>query len=104
MKTTHDKYATKGDKEKLVSVGQPRKNITTYTKSDFLSPAKVGEKFKISTEEARNLMKKLKYQNASFVLNGHMSKVVVDFGNKNFLYLHPMATEAFEKHLTNQKG
>lgn len=104
MKTTHDKYATREDAEKLVSVGRPRQLAPAYTKADFLPPEKVAKKFDISLEEARKLMKQLKFRNASFVLNGHMAKAIVDLGNKGCVYLHPMATEVFEKHLNNQKA
>lgn len=102
MKSVHHKFADRESREKLPSVGKsfyPEKN---YTKDDFLTPGKVGEKFGISTEKAKDLMKSLNRKGSSFVLNDHMSKIVVTLG-KSYLYLHPMATEAFQKYLDNQK-
>lgn len=103
MRSTHDKCATREDVQKLVSVGKSSRMAVKYTKSDFLAPNQVSEKFGISIEKARDLMKKLKNHNASFVLNGHMSKIIVDF-HKDSLYLHPMAVEAFQQHLDKQKA
>ena len=103
MKSTHDKYATREDAEKMVSVGKPGRYAVSYTKDDFLPPSKVGEKFGISTEEAKKLMRQLRFRNASFVLNGHMAKVIVKMGG-SIDYLHPMALEVFEQLLNKQKA
>ena len=104
MKSTHGKFATREDAEKFISVGKPGNLASTYTKADFLTPGKVAEKFKISTEEAKKVMKQMKSHNTSFILNGHMSTAVVNLGKSNSMYLHPMATEVFEKHLNKQRG
>jgi len=104
MKTLHYKSATKEDTKTFVTVGSANNPKNNYTKDDFLTPGKVGEKFGISTDEAKTLMKKLKFRNASFILNGHMAQVVVDLGKRGCLYLHPMATNIFEQQLNKQKA
>ena len=104
MKSTHDKYATKEDAKKFVSVGKPAKQAVSYTKSDFLPPSKVAEKFGISIEEAKKIMKQLRFRNASFILNGHMAKVIVNFSNQTVDHLHPRAIEIFEQQLKKQKA
>ena len=105
MKSVHYKYATKKDREEtFVSAGEPFKPIKHYTKDDFLTPGQVGEKFNISTENAEKLMRLLKKKNSLFVANGHMSPIVMDMGKNGILRLHPLAIEAFQKHLDKQRG
>ena len=104
MKSIHGKFATREDTEKFISVGKPAKQAVSYTKADFLTPGKVAEKFQISTEEAKKVMKQMKFRNVSFILNGHMSTAVVNLGKSNSMYLHPMALEVFEKQLNKQRG
>lgn len=104
MKSVHYKFATKKDRENFVSAGEPFKPIKNYTKDDFLTPGQVGKEFNISTETAEKLMKFLKKRNSLFMANGHMSPIVIDMGKKGLLRLHPLAIEAFQKHLDKQRG
>ena len=104
MKSVHNKFLTTEEKQKLISMGKTAENKTDYTKADFLTPGKVAEKYGISTEEAKSLMKKLKMHNASFLLNGRLAMLVVDLGKKGCLYLHPMGDIAFQKQLDKQKA
>ena len=103
MKSLHHFYTTKEKKEKLTSVGESFTTGKTYTKDDFLTPGKVAKKLNISTEIARQAMKKLQFKQAVFLLNGHKSRVIVNLG-KNGPYLHPMALNYFQEYVDNQKA
>ena len=102
MKSIRRTFATKEDREKLVVVGEFNNPATNYTKDDFMTAGKVGKKFNISTKEAQDMMKKLNFRRASFVLNNHLIPIIVRL--KGSLYLHPMALEAFQRHLDKQKA
>ena len=104
MKSVHNKLVTKEEAQKFESVGSVTEPKNDYTKSDFLTPSKVAKKFNVSTEQVRNLMERLDRHNASFILNGRMSKIVVNLGKRGSLYLHPMAIEIFQQRLNQQKG
>ena len=104
MKSVAHTFATKEDKEKLVCVGEAFDPVTNYSKSDFLSPAKVGQKFGISTEDALKFMKKLRRNRSKFVLNSHVTDIIITFNGRTGVHLHPMATEAFQRYLDKQRG
>ena len=104
MKSVHASFASSEARKNLVSVGSAANPESGYTKSDFLTPSKVGQKFAISTAEAEKLMKKLYMRQATFVLNGHKSPVVLKIGKNHSFYLHPMANAVFQQQLDNQKG
>lgn len=104
MKSVHNKFITKEEAQKLKSVGSQAEQKNDYTKSDFLTPSKVAKKFNVSTEQVRKLMEYMERHNTSFVLNGRMSRIVVDLGKRGSLYLHPMATEIFKERLNQQKA
>ena len=104
MKSTYHQYLTREDAQKLTSAGRPAKQSTSYTKDDYLTPGQVATKFDISIDEAKNIMKQLKFRNASFVLNGHKALAIVNLGKKGGMYLHPMGTEIFEQQLAKQRG
>jgi len=102
MKPLFNIFATKETRKKMVSVGsstQPAK----YTKDDFLTPGQVAKKFGISTDTAKEVMKKLNFERAIFVLNGHKAKIIMRHSDGKSMRLHPMATEAFQKYLDTQK-
>ena len=103
MKPTYHDFLPKEKREKLVSVGKAFAKPVTYTKDDFLTPGKVAEKFGISTEKAKNIMKDLIFKRAAFSLNGHKAQIVVRMNKDHAMYLHPLATEAFQQHLAKQK-
>lgn len=104
MKSVHDKFATTEARKNMVNVGSSFKPEKGFTRDDFLSPSKVGEKFSITTAEAEKLMKKLYMRQAAFVLNGHKSPVVLKPKGNGSLLLHPMAQAIFQQQLENQKG
>ena len=104
MKSTHHRLITKEEAQKLPSINTSNEPMKSYTKADFMTPGKVAEKFNITTEEASNLMKKLKRHNSSFMLNGRLAMLVVDLGKHGALYLHPMGTSVFQQHLSKQRG
>jgi len=101
MKSTHHIYATHEDREKLIVIGSPAKPQNNYTKADFLTPAKVGQKFNMPTKDAENFMKKLYSRRACFVLNGRIVPIIMKFGTFS---LHPMGIEAFQQQLQKQRG
>jgi hypothetical protein len=103
MKPTYHDFITKESKKKMVSVGESFQPSIKYTKDDYLTPGKVAKHFGIGIEKARDVMKTLVFKRAAFALNGHKSQIVVRFGKQNGLFLHPMAIEAFKKHLSEQK-
>ena len=105
MKSTHGAYIEKKAAKNFVSVGKAFNTVKNYTKDDIkkMTPAKVGEMFGISTQQARDLMKSLYRRNASFVLNDHRANIILQ-PTKGCIYLHPLALEAFKQHLSNQKG
>ena len=104
MKSVLHAFVTKKARENMVSVGNKRAPEATYTKADFLTPGKVAEKFNISSEKARKLMKDLIFKRAYFALNGHKAPIATRFGKGGSnLYLHPMALEAFKQYLEQQK-
>jgi len=100
MKFLQNCNVTKEDKKKMVTVGSNSRPVKNFTKADFMTPAQVGKKFNISTQEAMDFMKKLNFKRAIFALNGHKTPVILRF--KGYLYLHPMALEAFQQEI-NQK-
>ena len=103
MKTTvHYRFASKETKGKLPCIGDALNPVKTYTKADFLTSEQVAQKFNISKELAENIMKNLEMNNTSFVLNGHMAKVVVDM-RTNGLFLHPMGIDIFKQCLEKRK-
>lgn len=99
MKSIHHDFLSKEDGKKLVSAT----TTTTYTKDDFLTPTKVAKKLGISTENAKTAMKNLMFQHAAFALNGRKSQIVVKMGKDHSMYLHPLALEAFQSHINQQK-
>jgi len=104
MKSTHNLVVTKENAKNMTIIGDPFHPVTEYTKDDFLSPSKVAKKFGISTENARNLMKKLEHKGIVFGLNGHKKPVISKAKpNSHTLFLHPMAIEVFQEYLNNQK-
>lgn len=104
MKSVVHTFATKEDKEKLVCVDKASNSVTNYSKSDFLSPVKVGQKFGISTEDALKIMEKLYRKRSKFVLNSHITDIIITFNGRTRVHLHPMATEAFQRYLDKQRG
>ena len=104
MKSVHKAFASSEARKNLISVGSAANPATKYTKSDFLTPTKVGEKFSISTQDATKLMEKLYKRQATFILNGHKSPVVLKMGKSHTFLLHPMANIVFQQQLDNQKG
>ena len=104
MKAIYNVFITKETEKKLVSVGGHfGKPKATYTKDDYLSPSQVAKKFNISLEKAKNLMKKLIFKRAIFVLNGHKAPIITRLGKEKSIYLHPMGISAFQKYLEEQK-
>ncbi len=103
MKSTHNKYVTREEAEKMVSVGKPFEPVSDYTKNDFLNSSQIAKKFKIGKKEASDLLKKLQKYNVSFVLNGHRCATVTKMGTNSF-YLHPKAIDVFSQYLEKQKG
>ena len=104
MKSTHGVYIPKEDEKKFVSVGGRFGAAAQYTKSDYLTPGKVAEKFGISIEKAKNIMKDLIFKRASFALNAHKAPIVTKMGKSGeCMYLHPLALEAFQKYIDPQK-
>ena len=93
--------ATKEEKEKLFSVGEAFHPVTNFTRADFLTPAMVGKKFDLTTKEAMEFMKKLCSKRAVFVLNGHKMPIILRMNR--YLYLHPMAVEAFQQQINQRK-
>ena len=100
MKYLQNRNVTKEDKKKMVTVGSNSKPVTNFTKADFMTPAQVGQKFNISTQEATKLMKNLNFKRAVFALNGHKTPVILTFNS--YLYLHPMALEAFQQEVNKK--
>ena len=103
MKSTYNVFASKETRKKMVSVGKSFQPVK-YTKDDFLTPGQVAKKFGISTDTAKEVMKKLNFERAIFVLNGHKAKIIMRHSDGKSMRLHPMALEAFKKHLDTQKG
>ena len=104
MKYVKNTILTNEEREKMFSIGTPNAP-ETFTKDDYLTPAKVAKKFGISTENARSIMKRLMFKRANFALNGHRSPIVTNLGKKGagFYYLHPLAITAFQQYLEKQK-
>lgn len=101
MKSVHGKSATIEDCKRLKTVGSLAKPITTYTKDDYLTPAKVAKQFNISTEKAKSIMKTLIFKHATFVINGHKSPVIVYMGTGT-PRLHPLAIDIFREYIDKQ--
>ena len=102
MKSVHNNYATKEDMEKMLTIGSILHPVTNYTKDDFLTPARVAQKFGISTEKAKEIMKQINFKKTVFALNGHKTPVIIRF-NRGTLKLHPMAFQVFQEYIDNQK-
>lgn len=94
-------FANEESRKNLKVVGSNKEFKNNYTKADFMPPAKVAQKFKISTVKAKKLMKQLFWRDAKFVLNNHMASIIVQFDT---YCLHPMAIEAFQQYIDKQKG
>lgn len=103
MKSVHGKSATAEDCKRLKTVGSLTNPITTYSKDDYLTPAKVAKRFDISTEKAKSIMKTLIFKHATFVINGHKSPVIVNMGTGT-PRLHPLAIDIFQDYLNKQKA
>ena len=103
MKPTYNAFLTKETKKKLVSVDTNLHPEKTYTKSDFLSSAKLGTKYGIDTKEAEEILKKLNFKRAVFSLNGRKAPVTIrTISSSHRLFLHPMATAIFEEQLNKK--
>ena len=102
MKPVHHQIATKEDRENIPSVGTSIHPATNYTKDDFLTPARVAKKFGITTKQATDLMKKLAFNRAVFILNGHKSPIIIRLNGS--IHLHPMAFDVFQQQINNQKA
>ena len=105
MKSIHNVFLTKEKEKKLSSIGGRFGASATYNKDDYLTPNKVAKKFNISTEEAKTIMKNLLFKRTIFALNGRKAQMITRLGKSSgsALYLHPLALEAFQKHIGEQK-
>jgi len=103
MKSVLGRNITTENATKLHVYGSVDKPVTTYSKSDFLTPTMVGKKYGITTEEAKKLMQTLMRNGVVFGLNGHIKEAVVRLKKtSNTIYLHPMATEVFQEYLNKK--
>lgn len=105
MKSIHHDFLTKEAEEKIGNIGSRQGERITYTRADYLTPGKVAQRFGITLERAKDLMKSLVFKRATFGVNGHKSQIVVRLGKGTgtALYLHPLAIEAFQKYIGERK-
>ena len=103
MKSVRNVFISNQERKNLVSVGTPGHPVKSFTKADFLPYDAVAAKFEISEELAQSIMQMLFKKKAIFVLNGHRANVIVNMNQGTDMFLHPMATEIFQKYLEKQK-
>lgn len=88
----------KSTMKRVGSSGEP----IVFTKDDFLTKRFLATKFKISTEMAEKVMKKMQFQKAKIIVNGHAAPVVVQYKSKT-PRVHPMGLDIFQEYLNKEK-
>ena len=104
MKSFRRTFATRADRKNMLNIGSSFDSTISYTKSDFMTPSQVKEKFGITTDQALAVMKTMYHNQVKFVMNGHLAPAITNFNRTKQLHLHPMATELFKTYLEKQKG
>ncbi|MBR5904809.1 MAG: hypothetical protein IKZ49_04775 [Alphaproteobacteria bacterium] len=95
-------FATKQEREKLLVVGNGVNVVKSFKKSDFLNPEQFAKKFRFNKELVEKTMRRMAALNSKFVMNGHLSNIVIKT-NENTLLAHPMAFEEIKKQLMKPK-
>jgi len=102
MESKKGRIVTSKNASTMHIYGSAYEPVTTYKKSDFLTPTMVAKKFGIAKEVASTLMQRLMRQGIVFGLNGNKKNVVQRSKNGETLYLHPMAIEVFQEYLNKK--
>ncbi|MBR3511030.1 MAG: hypothetical protein IKN73_03130 [Alphaproteobacteria bacterium] len=95
-------FATKEERENLLNIGSSHSPVQTFKKSDYLTPETFAKKFRFNKELVIRTMRKMAFQNAKFVINGHLSNIVNILPDGELL-AHPMALNEIKKQLMKPK-